>query len=217
MKHFINCVIKFIFFAIIVRFVVMIIIGLNIRHRSKLPTKGPAILVANHNSHLDTLVLMSLYPLKYLSILRPVAAADYFLTNRWMAWFALNIMGIIPIERAGAAKMHDPLLPCYKALEQGQILIIFPEGTRGEPEHLSAFKKGIAHLAEHYPQVPVAPVFLHGLGKALPKGEGLLVPFFCDIFVGDPLYWNGDKNLFMQALNERYTELTAESHFEPWD
>jgi len=206
-------ILRFIFFAIIVRFIVMVIMGLNIRHREKLPVKGPAIIVANHNSHLDTLVLISLFQLKDLPVIHPVAAADYFLKNKWMAWFSQNIIGIIPIVRQGGLKAADPLLPCYNALDAGGILIIFPEGTRGEPELLSAFKKGIAHLAEHYPDVPVVPVFMHGLGKALPRGEYLLVPFFCDIFIGDSLFWCGEKKLFMENLKASFAQLTAEGHF----
>lgn len=207
---------RYLFFGVLVRFIVLIIMGLNVRQREKLPTKGPAIIVANHNSHLDTLVLISLFQLQYLPIIRPVAAADYFLKNKWLAWFSENIIGIIPIQRQRAMRSTDPLEPCYKALDDGNILIIFPEGTRGEPEQLSAFKKGIAHLAEHYPAVPIIPVFMHGLGKALPRGEFILVPFFCDIFIGDALYWNGDKNKFMENLNVHFNHLAAQGHFEPW-
>lgn len=207
---------RWIFFAVIVRFVVLIIMGLNIRHRERLPTKGPAIIVANHNSHLDTMVLISLFPLKYLPLIRPVAAADYFLKNKYLAWFAENIIGIIPIERQRASRETDPLSGCYQALDAEQILIIFPEGTRGEPEQLLTFKKGIAHLSEHYPNVPIVPVFMHGLGKALPKGEFILVPFFCDIFIGNAITWTGNRKTFMDELSERFEILTSEGHFEPW-
>ncbi|MBX3708223.1 MAG: 1-acyl-sn-glycerol-3-phosphate acyltransferase [Gammaproteobacteria bacterium] len=210
-------ILRFTFFAIIVRFIVLIVIGLNIRHRDKLPIKGPAIIAANHNSHLDTLVLISLFQLKYLPLVHPVAAADYFLKNKWMAWFSQNIIGIIPIVRQGGKRTEDPLMPCYKALDEGQILIIFPEGTRGEPEQLSEFKRGIAHLSEHYPDVPVIPMFMHGLGKALPKGDFLLVPFFCDIFIGDPLFWCDDKNVFMENLKSSFAQLIAEGNFNQVD
>lgn len=212
----INKILRFIFFAIIVRFIVLIIVGVNIRHREKLPKSGPAIIAANHNSHLDTLVLISLLPLSLLPKIHPVAAADYFLKNKFLSWFSTKIIGIIPISRTGMKKIGDVLLPCYQALDGNQILILFPEGSRGEPEQLSSFKRGISYLAEKYPQVPIIPTYMHGLGKALPKGEALLVPFFCDVFVGDPIYGNTNKETTMQLLNERFEQLSAEGNFKPW-
>jgi 1-acyl-sn-glycerol-3-phosphate acyltransferase len=163
------------------------------------------------------MILISLFPLKLLPKIRPVAAADYFLKNKFLAWFSREIIGIIPIVRGNADKNHDPLEPCYQALAENQILILFPEGTRGEPEKLSSFKKGIAYLAMHYPEIPITPVFLHGVGKVLPRGEFIPVPFFCDVFIGDNLLWPGDKNKFMFLLEKRFEELADEGHFTPWD
>src|SRR3990172_81654 len=169
-----------ILFVVLVAYpIVRILMGINIRHRSRLPVCGPAIIAANHNSHLDTLTLLTLFPLRQVPRVRPVAAADYFLRNRWLAWLSLNVIGIIPITRT--VRKSDPLSGCYEALDRGEILLIFPEGTRGEPEKLGQLKSGIAHLAERYPQVPVVPVYMHGLGQSLPKGTALLVPFFCDV------------------------------------
>lgn len=203
---------KCIWFALVVTPVVNIVLGLNVRRPELLPKKGPAILVANHNSHLDTAVLMSLFPLRMLHQLRPVAGADYFLRNRLLAWFAMNVMGIIPIKRSSFGVQEHPLEPCTKAIDRGDILILFPEGSRGEPEKLSAFKTGVAHLAKGRPDVPVIPVLLHGLGKALPKGEGLLVPCFCDVLVGTSMTWTGNKQGFMVDLESRFQELLAELH-----
>ncbi|MDM8564340.1 lysophospholipid acyltransferase family protein [Candidatus Halobeggiatoa sp. HSG11] len=211
-----NRILRWLFFGLIVRPLTLIIIGLNIRHIELLPKNGPAILVANHNSHLDTLVLMSLFQLKQLPQIHPVAAADYFLSNRLLAWFALSIIGIVPLARKVQAH-SDPFADAYTALSQGKILILFPEGTRGQPEQMNHFKNGIARLAKNSADVPITPIFLHGLGKSLPKGETILVPFFCDVFVGEPLRWEADKKHYMQKLDLAMNKLANEGNFSSWE
>lgn len=208
---------RLLFFALIVRPLVWVVIGLHVRYRERLPPTGPALLAANHNSHLDTLVLLSLFPLRLLPRLRPVAAVDYFLTGGLLSWFALTLIKIIPLRRHPQGVHEDPLAGVSRALEAGDIVVLFPEGGRGEPERLDRFKTGIAHLAKRHPEVPVTPVFLHGLGKALPRGEGLLVPFFCDVFVGESFRWKGDKPAFMAELESRMTVLAQEGRFSPWE
>lgn len=215
MKH-INRLLRYIFYRIIVRLVVLIVLGLNVRHRERLPRKGPAIVVANHNSHLDTMVLITLLPAGLLNRVRPVAAADYFLATARKAWFALNIVGILPIKRRRDTPDEDLLAPCYQALEDGNVLIFFPEGSRGEPEQLAEFKGGIAKLTARFPEIPVTPVLLHGLGKALPKGDKLLVPFFCDVFVGETLYGSEDRQDFMMRLEASMADLSREGAFPLW-
>jgi 1-acyl-sn-glycerol-3-phosphate acyltransferase len=155
--------------------------------------------------------------MRLLPKIRPIAAVDYFLRNRLLAWFSLNIIGIIPIERRIKGVHEDPLAGIAAGVERGDIMIIFPEGSRGEPEQLGEFKSGVAHLAKRFPELPFYPVFMHGLGKALPRGEALLVPFFCEVFVGAPLRWAGDKSKFMEELTTRMTELAAEGKFPPWE
>ena len=208
---------RYLFFLLIVRPLMLLGLGVNLRHGARLPAGGPAIVVANHNSHLDTLVLMSLFPQRMLRRLRPVAAADYFLRRRDLAWFALDIIGIIPVVREVRASHSDPLAGCDAALADDVILILFPEGKRGEPEKLGAFKTGIAHLARRHPMVPVVPVFLHGLGKVLPRGEILPVPFFVDVFIGEAMRWTGDKASFMADLDHRIHALAAEGNFPAWE
>ncbi len=206
---------RYFYYAVLIKFVVLIVLGLNVRHRQYLPKKGPAIIVANHNSHLDTMVLITLLPSRLLPYVRPVAAMDYFLRSPLLAWFALNIIGILPIARK-VEEGVDPLDDCSKSLSNGDILIFFPEGSRGEPEQMKRFKKGIAHLAERHPDIPIYPIFMHGLGKALPKGETMLVPFFCDVFVGQAMKWSGDRQAFMEELNERMRLLSEEGKFSEW-
>jgi len=211
-----NKVLRFLFFGCFVRLIVLVIIGLRISHKERLPKSGPAIIVANHNSHLDTLVLMTLFPLKLLDKLRPVAAMDYWLKNPWLTWFSLNIIGIIPLRREMGNVREHPLDSCSQALVRREILLIYPEGSRGNPESLTSFKSGIAHLAKRHPEIPIYPIFLHGLGKTLPKGEALLVPFFCDVWLGNPLHWTGNKQSFMDLLNQSIQELAAAGNFSAW-
>ncbi|EFO30744.1 phospholipid/glycerol acyltransferase [Roseibium sp. TrichSKD4] len=204
-------------FYIFIKIAVLFLLGLNVRRKELLPDTGPAIIVANHNSHLDTMVLMALMPLDRLKDIKPVAAADYFFSTPKMEWISEHVLGIIPVERSGAKKSVDPLQGCYGALEQNKVLILFPEGSRGEPEKMIDLKKGVSYIAERFPDVPVVPVFTHGLGKALPRGSWLLVPFFCDIFVGDAFNWTGDRASFMITLQERFQTLSKEKNFASWE
>lgn len=191
---------RLLFFLLIVKPFLLLATGINVRHRKRLPVSGPALIIANHNSHLDALVLMAMLPLHLLLHTRPAASAEYFLRNRWRAWFATQVIGIIPLTTAGGLPQAEVLEPVRQALMVGQIVIFFPEGTRGEPECLGKLKSGIAWLAEQLPDVPICPVRLRGLGKVLPKGDWLPVPFFCDAWVGEPLHWEGDRQRFMAAL-----------------
>jgi 1-acyl-sn-glycerol-3-phosphate acyltransferase len=225
-----NRLLKTLFFLVLVK-PLLLLIGVHIRHRERLPDSGPAILVANHNSHLDTLVLMSLFPLSRLHQVRPVADEQYFLhQNPWLAWFSRYVLDIIPVAREPKPEDgqgdrspeqtlcgHRAFLKhCDAALQQNQILILYPEGSRGEPERLTQFNSGVAHLSKQHPQVPIVPIFLHGLGKALPKGECLLVPFLCHVFIGEALYWTGNKQTFLSLLTATIQALSAEETFPAW-
>src|SRR5262245_25295616 len=118
---------------LVVRPLAQLLFGLDVIGREKLPKSGPAIVAANHNSHVDTIVLLCLFPSKLLPKIRPVAAADHFDKGGFGSWFSKNIIGIIPIKRGGAARGEDVLLGAKQALERGEILVLFPEGSRGEP------------------------------------------------------------------------------------
>ncbi len=203
------------FFVVIVRPVLLVVLGMNVRGREHLPEKGPAVIVANHNSHLDTLTLMALFPLKDLHRLRPAAAADYFLASKWMSWISSTLINIIPLARGGVRK--NPQADLEAALDRDEILILFPEGSRGNPEQRAEFKRGVAFLAKARPDVPVYPVFMHGLGKALPKGSLILVPFNCDVIAGAPIRWTGDASSFMAALEICMSGLAAQGKFQPWE
>ena len=200
--------IKKLFFIFLVRPLVLIISGVNLKGKEHLPVKGPAILVANHNSHLDTMVVMSLFPLKTLEKVRPIGAVDYFFSNRVTAWLSKHLLDIIPLKRKPTKVEGHPFGEIYSALDRGEIILLFPEGSRGDPEIMKPFKTGIAHIAEAYPKVPVVPLSIHGAGKALPKGEALFVPFIIDVIVGESIYYGGeDKKIYTQNLEESVKRL----------
>lgn len=185
--------------VVIVKPLVWLVIGFDVRGAENLPRSGPAIIAANHNSHIDTLLLLSLFPSSQLHLVRPVAAADYFLSSRFSAWFARVVVGIIPITRRAAGR-DDVLAGCRDALARGEILLIFPEGTRGSAEEMSDFKTGIARLAEQFPEAPVTPVYLQGAGRVLPRGAHTPVPFNCSAIIGESFGWTGNRSAFMERL-----------------
>jgi 1-acyl-sn-glycerol-3-phosphate acyltransferase len=180
---------------------------MNVRGLKSLPENGPAIVIANHNSHLDTAVLMSLFPLRLLPKIHPVAAEDYFLSNKFLAWFSTRLIGIVPFKRKIC---KDPFEGIEETLKRGEIIIFFPEGSRGEAEKLSPMKTGIAHLAKKFPAVPIIPVFLRGLGKALPKGDPILVPFVVDVVIGAAFSPSDDRDAFMHAVQAKFDDLAQE-------
>jgi len=207
---------RFLWYGLIVRSVVLIVLGLNVRHAERLPLKGPAILAANHNSHLDAMVLISLFPLRLLPKVRPVAAADYFLRNPFLAWFATKVIGIVPLKRKRTREDEDLLEQVTEALARNEILLFFPEGSRGEPERIAEFKSGVARLAERHPEVPIVPIFMHGLGKALPRGDWVLVPFFLDAWIGEALRFAGSRDEFMQRYRDSMQALAQEEQHSQW-
>jgi 1-acyl-sn-glycerol-3-phosphate acyltransferase len=204
------------FYVVVVRPVLLIVLGFNIRHLERLKAQGPHFIAANHNSHLDALVLMSLFRFADIPRVRLVAARDYWCRTRLMTWFSLNIIGVVPIERK-VERDSDPLAPVFKALDEGYTLVIFPEGSRGEPEQRQPLKNGIAKVLESRPRVLLTPVFMHGLGKALPRGEALLVPFVCEINIGKALLWPGNRREFILSLEQAFEDLAAEIAPKPWN
>ncbi|WP_312946991.1 lysophospholipid acyltransferase family protein [Superficieibacter sp.] len=201
---------RFLFTLCIVWPVIWLWLGLRVKHRERLPQSGPAIIVANHNSHMDVFALLSLFSLRLQQRVHPVAAADYFLRNKWLAWFTLHILNIIPVVRNGGEA--DPLAGCEKALRDNKILILFPEGTRGEPGKLAALKPGIWHLVQRMPEVPVIPVWLSGTERVMAKGNRIPLPLFIDANVGEKVSWIADKHAYTESLLQHFLHL--QSHLE---
>ena len=161
------------------------------------------------------MVLMSLFRLKDIHKVKFVAAKDYFCKGAFFTWFSLNIIGIIPIDRK-ISRDNNPLVPIMKALDEGYTVVIFPEGSRGEPEKRQTLKFGITKLLQAKPEITITPVFMHGLGKSFPRGEGLFVPFVCEINVGEELSWEGDRVQLRTSLETMFDALEQEMEPKEW-
>ena len=188
----------------------MLFIGLRVRGRENLP-QGTFLLIANHSSHLDTVSLLSLFPLSRLPRIRPVAAADYFERNRFVSVLSRTLVNILPIARKNITSENNPLRRMQEAIDAGQSLIIFPEGTRGSGEDMGQFKSGVAHLLEKAPNLEVVPVYLVNMGRSLPKGEFIPVPFFCEVRIGKPRTFTGRRAEMTSQLEAAVRELKEQS------
>ncbi len=183
-------------------------LGVSVRGRAALPKRGPAVIAANHNSHLDTLVLLTRFPLRSIPKVRVAAAADYFFAHPVSRFLSTRLLGLVAVDRRGG---RDPLAGMVECLEDGGILVIFPEGTRGRPEALGEFKPGLWHLLRRCPAASLHPLYLHGLGRSLPKGEWIPVPFFIDVCIGERLAFDPDKAKFMGALRGTFHSLREQT------
>ncbi len=165
-------------------------VGTRYRRRGLLP-EGPCLVVSNHNSHLDAAILMTLFPLRRLPKVHPVAAADYFGDTWLKRTLALVLMNGIPIERH-PTRGNDPLAPIVAALERGDSLIFFPEGSRGEAGVVAPFRSGVGRLVRKLPGLLVVPVFMSGPERIWARGQVVPVPSNIDAVVGKPRTYSAE-------------------------
>ena len=188
------------FFVLLVRPFLTLFVGLRVWGREHLPASDPFVLIANHSSHLDAATLLSLFPLRRLRRIRPVAAADYFERTRLVSALTRTLFNILPIARRDITADNDPRPRMLAALERGESLILFPEGTRGTGREVGRFKGGVAWLALHAPRVPIVPARLLNLGRCLPKGEVIPVPMFAEVRLGAPRHPAGSQEEVLAEL-----------------
>ncbi len=186
--------------------------GTDVMGRERLPVTGPAIIAANHNSHVDTLLMLTIFKARAVHLVRPAAASDYFLKDPVIGWFSRNLIGIVPVARRKAGSGEDVLAPARQALAEGAIVVVFPEGTRGDAsDTMAQLKNGVARLAEAFPEAPVIPVWIQGAGRVLPKGKFIPVPMTCCVLVGEAIRWEGRRTAFMEGLRDAMLALKAQA------
>ena len=158
---------------------------LSVSGRENLPADRSFIMICNHTSHLDALCLLSGLPLLRLHRAYPAAAADYFFSNLPRALLSVIFVNGLPFDRVKRGK--ESLELCRQLLDRaGNILILFPEGTRGAaPDTVGRFRSGIGRLAAGT-RTPVVPCYLAGAGGALPKGAVFPRPHRLRLHIGAP-------------------------------
>ena len=158
---------------------------LRIENQQALPTTGSFVMVANHASHLDALCLLAALPLKTLHRAFPAAARDYFFSTLPKAAFSAIIINALPFERNCSPRQS--LSTCRLLLESpGNVLVIFPEGTRSTTGEVGEFKPGLGLLVAGT-SIPVVPCYLDGAGSAWPKGAWLPRPRRVTLRIGEPV------------------------------
>jgi 1-acyl-sn-glycerol-3-phosphate acyltransferase len=191
-----------------------IFFGVNVAGRKNLASLDQYIIIANHNSHLDILLLFYILPIKQILTTQPVAAEEYF--SKWKILFKLVNYLFSPIWVVRDREVNDPLKGMREALSSGNSIIIFPEGTRGIPGHIKKFKTGVGRLAIEYRNIPIIPVFLSGTEKSFPKKSTIPMPIWNNVTIGPPQIFKGESQDITSSLEKMIRELsdseTAKRH-----
>jgi 1-acyl-sn-glycerol-3-phosphate acyltransferase len=136
---------------------------------------GPVVFVANHNSHMDTPVILRALPGRWRRRTAVAAAADYFYDKRRKALSASLVFGTVPIDRnsrAGVGPAQTAHLD--RLIGDGGSLLVFAEGTRSRDGRVGRLRSGAALLAsEHH--LPIVPIYVAGTREAMPRGHHWMV------------------------------------------
>ena len=175
--------------------------------------QAPGLIVANHTSHFDTAIVLSLLTTPLYDRTAVVAAADRFYTSTIKsAWFSLRY-NAFPITRGGGS---GALAYSEWLLQHGWSLLMFPEGTRSKTGELLPFHPGPAILALRQ-RVPVLPIHIHGAADILRPGTWESVPAPVHVHVGPPVSFEEgvDAAEATQAIQDAVRALIPARHGEP--
>jgi len=185
-------------------------IGYNGKGLENIKDLKQMVLVSNHNSHLDTLVILSNLSIRQALHIRPVAAEDYFGPSHGRGKLACVLFNLVLISRKRISKKDNPLDQMAKVLRGGDSLLIFPEGTRGETAQIKNFKPGVAHVSKKFPEIPIIPAGISGTHKSLPKGSYIPLPVWVDVAFGSPISCHGSIDEIMNEIETSIRYLIEE-------
>ena len=172
--------------GLLLAFIARLITGAQGHWKGSPPKAEQRIYFANHQSHFDWVLIWAALPRELRAATRPIAARDYWTATRFRTWLTTEVFHAVYVSRQRADD-QDPLEPLVEALNHGDSLVIFPEGTRSHRGDPQPFKSGLFHLAEQFPQVPLIPAWIDNVQRVMPKGEVVPVPILCTVTFGAPL------------------------------
>ena len=144
-----------------------------------LPSKGPFILVSNHQSHLDILMYLKCIPRKFAFV-----AKKELLQVPILGW-DIQGQGHISIDRSDARGAVAELKRLEDLIVKGKSVLLFAEGTRSLDGRIGLFKKGAFVMAVHT-GVPIIPCFIQGTGYILNKTSMKMRPGSVHVVIGKP-------------------------------
>jgi 1-acyl-sn-glycerol-3-phosphate acyltransferase len=190
------------------------LIGATPRWIGCAPSAATRVYFANHSSHLDTLALWAALPARLRARTRPVAARDYWGKPGLRSFVGRHVFDALLIDRERSDPDADPLAPLHAALDAGDSLILFPEGTRGRERLPGPFRSGLFHLAQRHPDVEFVPVFLDNLWRSMPKGAHIPVPLTCVVRFGKRMRRvdGEEKAAFLERARDEVLALADEGN-----
>ena len=187
------------FAGLVLAFIARLITGAQGHWLGCPPKAEQRIYFANHQSHLDWVLIWASLPRDLRAQTRPIAAKDYWTSTPFKQWITTAVFNAVYVNRQRTDD-QDPLEPLVEALKNGDSLVIFPEGTRSNKGDPQAFKSGLYHLAQQFPHVQLIPAWIDNVQRVMPKGEVLPVPILCTVTFGAPmqLHEGEDKRAFLE-------------------
>jgi 1-acyl-sn-glycerol-3-phosphate acyltransferase len=185
--------------GLLLAFIARLITGAQGHWKGCPPKAEQRIYFANHQSHLDWVLIWAALPRDLRASTRPIAARDYWTATPFKEWLTTEVFHSVYVARQRSDD-QDPLEPLVEALKNGDSLVIFPEGTRSNKGEPMPFKSGLYHLAEQFPEVPLVPAWIDNVQRVMPKGEVVPVPILCTVTFGAPLRLEPgeDKRAFLE-------------------
>src|SRR5215204_1365957 len=137
--------------------------------------QGPVVFASNHNSHMDTPVILRALPCRWRRRTAVAAAVDYFYAKRRTALSASLVFGAVPLDRSsGAGVGPDQTAHLERHFRAGGSLLVYPDGTRSHDGRVARLRSGAALLAAEH-DLPIVPIYVSGTREAMPRGHHWMV------------------------------------------